>query len=152
MIEKIKGKELNTAIEKELIRMCDEGFEQSPITQANLFRRLNAKGLISTRSTLTSRKSLIESFAKQQKEAVSGTLGKTLKDTASMTRADLEKANARLIEQVETARKMLQDNTECIIGMAKTIRLQTQVRNIERCLSPYLIRELHQRKEGKDND
>ncbi len=29
MIEKIKGKELNTAIEKELIRMCDEGFEQS---------------------------------------------------------------------------------------------------------------------------
>ncbi len=152
MIEKIKGKELNTAIEKELIRMCDEGFEQSPITQANLFRRLNAKGLISTRSTLTSRKSLIESFAKQQKEAVSGTLGKTLKDTASMTRADLEKANARLIEQVETARKMLQDNTECIIGMAKTIRLQTQVRNIERCLSPYLIRELHQHKEGQDND
>ncbi|EPW6431345.1 hypothetical protein ACWOYR_003328 [Vibrio parahaemolyticus] len=152
MIEKIKGKELNTAIEKELIRMCDEGFEQSPITQANLFRRLNAKGLINTRSTLTSRKSLIESFAKQQKEAVSGTLGKTLKDTASMTRADLEKANARLIEQIETARKMLQDNTECIIGMAKTIRLQTQVRNIERCLSPYLIRELHQHKEGKDND
>ncbi|WP_261904045.1 hypothetical protein [Vibrio fortis] len=144
MIDKIKGKELNTVIEKELIRMCDEGFEQSPITQANLFRRLNAKGLISTRSTLTSRKSLIESFAKQQKEAVAGTLGKTLKDTASMTRADLERANASLIEQVKTARKMLQGNTECIIDIAKTIRLQNQVRNIERCLSPYLIRELHQ--------
>ncbi|HCG5274988.1 hypothetical protein ACP3VU_01045 [Vibrio sp. PNB23_22_6] len=151
MSDKLKGNELDIAIEKELIRMCDEGFEQSPITQANLFRRLNAKGVIKTRSTLTSRKSLIEAFAKQQKEAVSGTLGKTLKDTASMTRADLEKANARLLEQVETARKMLQDNTECIISIAKTIRLQTQVRNIERCLSPYLIRELHQH-EDQDDD
>ncbi|MCG9678952.1 hypothetical protein [Vibrio sp. Isolate24] len=151
MTYKLKGHELDTAIEKELIRMCDEGFEQSPITQANLFRRLNAKGLINTRSTLTSRKSLIEAFAAQQKDAVSGTLGKTLKDTASMTRADLEKANARLIEQVETSRKILQDNTECIISMAKTIRLQTQVCNIERCLSPYLIRELHQsQKQDKD--
>ncbi len=79
MVEKLKGLELDKAIEKELIRMCDEGFENSPITQANLFRRLNSQGLINTRSTLTSRKELIDAFSKQQKDAVKGTLGETLK-------------------------------------------------------------------------
>ncbi|HDM8053134.1 hypothetical protein LCE44_21065 [Vibrio harveyi] len=147
MVEKLKGLELDKAIEKELIRMCDEGFENSPITQANLFRRLNSQGLINTRSTLTSRKELIDAFSKQQKDAVKGTLGETLKKTTSMTRADLEKANARLHERVEESRKMLQVNTKSIISMVKTIRLQTKVRNVERCLSPYLIRELHENKE-----
>ncbi len=55
-----------------------------------------------------------------------------------MTRADLEKANARLHERVEESRKMLQVNTKSIISMVKTIRLQTKVRNVELCLSiPY---------------
>ncbi|HCH5061464.1 hypothetical protein D5E85_26830 [Vibrio parahaemolyticus] len=79
MSEKLKGIELDKAIEKELILMCDEGFENAPITQANLFRRLKKKELINTRSTLTSRKELIEAFSKQQKDAVAGTLGETLK-------------------------------------------------------------------------
>ncbi|MCG0020113.1 hypothetical protein [Vibrio parahaemolyticus] len=74
-----------------------------------------------------------------------------MKKTTSMTRADLEKANARLIERVEESRKMLQVNTKSIISMVKIIRLQTKVRNVERCLSPYLIRELHE-SEGHDND
>ncbi|EHR6472072.1 hypothetical protein [Vibrio parahaemolyticus] len=151
MSEKLKGLELDKAIEKELILMCDEGFENAPITQANLFRRMKRKGLINTRSTLTSRKELIEAFSKQQKDAVAGTLGETLKNTASMTRADLEKANSRLIERVEESRKMLQVNTKSIISMVKTIRLQTKVRNVERCLSPYLIRELHEN-DGHDDD
>lgn len=150
MSEKLKGSKLDKAIEKELIRMCDEGFENAPITQANLFRRLKKKELINTRSTLTSRKELIEAFSKQQKDAVAGTLGETLKNTASMTRSDLEKANSRLIERVEESRKMLQQNTKSIISMVKTIRAQTKVRNVERCLSPYLIRELHEN-EGYDN-
>ncbi|EIK0771238.1 MULTISPECIES: hypothetical protein [Vibrio] len=151
VMDKVKGIELDRVIEKELILMCDEGFEQSPITQANLFRRLKAKEVINTRSTLTSRKNLIENFAQQQKEAVSGPLGETLKKTASMKRSELEKANARLIERVDESRKMLQQNTKSIINMVKAIRLQTQAKNIERCLSPYLIRELHQQEE-LDND
>ncbi len=150
MSEKLKGIELDKAIEKELILMCDEGFENAPITQANLFRRLKKKELINTRSTLTSRKELIEAFSKQQKDAVAGTLGETLKNTASMTRSDLEKANSRLIERVEESRKMLQQNTKSIISMVKTIRAQTKMRNVERCLSPYLIRELHE-SDGHDN-
>ncbi|ELB2850081.1 TPA: hypothetical protein NG555_000638 [Vibrio parahaemolyticus] len=144
MSKKLKGNELDKAIEKELILMCDEGFENAPITQANLFRRLKKKKLISAKSTLTNRKELIEAFSKEQKDAVTGPLGKTLKNSASMTRADLEKVNSRLTERVEESRKMLQVNTKSIISMVKTIRIQTKVRNVERCLSPYLIRELHQ--------
>ncbi|EKO3851139.1 hypothetical protein ACUSRQ_003744 [Vibrio harveyi] len=150
-MDKLKGIELDRVIEKELIMMCDEGFEYAPITQANLFRRLKGKGVINTRSTLTSRKSLIDAFAQQQKRAVLGTLGETLKKTVSMKRSELEKANASLIERVEESRKMLQQNTQSIINMVKTIRLQTQAKNIERCLSPYLIRELHQHKEQGNN-
>lgn len=82
---------------------------------------------------------------------MSGPLGETLKKTASMKRSELEKANARLIERVDESRKMLQQNTKSIINMVKAIRLQTQAKNIERCLSPYLIRELHQQEE-LDND
>ena len=151
VMDKLKGIELDRVIEKELIMMCDEGFEYAPITQANLFRRLKGKGVINTRSTLTSRKSLIDAFAQQQKRAVLGTLGETLKKTVSMKRSELEKANASLIERVEESRKMLQQNTQSIINMVKTIRLQTQAKNIERCLSPYLIRELHQHKEQGNN-
>ncbi len=140
----LKGKELDVLIEKELIHMCDEGFENAPITQANLFRRLNAKGIINSKATLTSRKELINAFIKQQKNDVKGSLGETLKTTSSMTRCDLERANARLKREVLTSRQMIQHNTKSIIEMVKTIRLQTKVRNVERCLSPYLIRELHQ--------
>ncbi|EGQ9207138.1 hypothetical protein NMR54_003426, partial [Vibrio cholerae] len=60
MSEKLKGKELNTRIEHELLDMLSEGYERSPITQANLYRRLKEKGLISSKATLTSRKDLIE--------------------------------------------------------------------------------------------
>lgn len=144
MPESLKGKDLDREIERELIRMCDEGFEVSPITQANLFKRLKAKGIINSRATLTSRKELINSFIEQQKEKVKGLLGETLKTTSSMTRKDLERANARLSQEVEESRKMVQKNTKSIIAMVKVIRLQTQVRNVETCLSPFLIHELHE--------
>ncbi|WP_335924554.1 hypothetical protein [Shewanella indica] len=147
MSANLKGKDLNVVIEKELIRMCDEGFENAPITQANLFKRLKAKGVINSKATLTSRKELINAFIEQQKNDVKGSLGQTLKTTSSMTRSDLEKANARLTEQVLASRRMVQTNTKSIIEMVKMIRLQTKVRNVERCLSPYLIRELHQSEE-----
>ncbi len=143
MIEKLRGKELDVRIELELLVMLDEGYERSPITQANLARRLINKELISRKSTLTSRKELIDKFAKDQLEAVDGNLGDTLKSTRSMSRIDLERINANLNEQVTKSKKMVQKNTQCIIGMVKTIRMQTKVQNIERCLSPYLIRELH---------
>ena len=151
MSTSLKGKELDVVIEKELIRMCDEGFENAPITQANLFKRLKAKGVINSKATLTSRKELINAFIEQQRNDVKGVLGETLKTTSSMTRSDLLNANVRLKEQVQTSRKMVQTNTKSIIDMVKAIRLQTKVRNIELCLSPYLIRELHQN-EDKDID
>ncbi|PMN09231.1 hypothetical protein BCT41_25500 [Vibrio splendidus] len=152
MTEKLRGKELDAKIELELLKMLDDGYERSPITQANLARRLISKEIISRKSTLTKRKELIDKFAKEQVEAVDGALGQTLKSTQSMSRKELEKTNANLNDQVTKSKKMVQQNTKCIIQMVKTIRMQTKVRNIERCLSPYLIRELHQSKASNYDD
>ncbi|MBF4443809.1 hypothetical protein, partial [Vibrio anguillarum] len=58
-----------------------------------------------------------------------------------------------LNDQVRESRRMVQQNTTCILSMIKVIRAQTTVKNIERCLSPYLIRELHELKMAdKSND
>ncbi len=143
MTEKLRGKDLDARIELELLSMLDEGYEHSPITQSNLAKRLIAKNIISYKSTLTKRKELIDKFTKEQQDTVVGSLSHTLKSTRSKSRKELEKANARLNDQVKESRKMIQQNTQCIISMMKTIRMQTKARNIERCLSPYLIRELH---------
>lgn len=143
MSNKLKGQELDKVIEKELIHMWEEGYEVSPITQANLFRRLKTKQIINSKATLTSRKELIGFYSNKQKESVQGKFGETLQSTKSMNRTDLEKANARLVQQVEDSRQKLQENTKSIVNMVKMIRLQTEVRNIERCLSVELIRELH---------
>lgn len=143
MSEKLKGKALDTRIEHELLDMLSEGYERSPITQANLYRRLKNKGLIKSKATLTSRKELIETFAKEQVGKLSGTFGESVKSSRSMTRKELETANANLTKQVRESRQMVQQNTACIMNMVKVIRAQTTVKNIERCLSPHLIRELH---------
>lgn len=144
MSEKLKGKALDTRIEHELIEMLNEGYERSPITQANLYRRLKDKELISSKATLTSRKDLIETFAKEQIDSLQGTFGSSVKTSRSMSRKELETANANLTDQVKESRRMVQQNTTSILSMIKVIRAQTTVKNIERCLSPYLIRELHQ--------
>ena len=146
MIVKLKGKELDTRIELELLNMLSEGYERSPITQANLYRRLKDKGLINSKATLTSRKDLIETFAKEQIDILRGTFGESVKSSRSMSRKELEAANANLNDQVRESRHLVQQNTVCILKMIKVIRAQTTVKNIERCLSPYLIRELHELK------
>lgn len=146
MSGKLKGKELDIRIEHELLDMLSEGYERSPITQANLYRRLKDKGLINSKATLTSRKDLIEKFAKDQIDSLRGTFGESVKNSRSMSRKELETANANLNEQVKESRRMVQQNTVCILNMIKMIRAQTTVKNIERSLSPYLIRELHELK------
>ena len=146
MSGKLKGKDLDTRIEHELLDMLVEGYERSPITQANLYRRLKDKGLINSKATLTSRKDLIEKFAKDQIDSLRGTFGDSIKSSRSMSRKELEAANANLNDQVRESRRMVQQNTVCILAMIKVIRAQTTVKNIERCLSPYLIRELHELK------
>ncbi|MDT3848105.1 MAG: hypothetical protein RPT12_14315 [Vibrio anguillarum] len=146
MSKKLKGKELDARIEQELLDMLSEGYARSPITQANLFRRLKEQDLINSKATLTSRKELIEMFAKDQIGKLNGTFGESVKSSRSMSRKELETANANLNDQVRESRRMVQQNTTCILNMIKVIRAQTTVKNIERCLSPYLIRELHELK------
>lgn len=138
-----KGKELDGIIELELIKMLDEGYEDAKITQANLYRRLKEKGVISTRSTLSSRRELIDKFAKAQQDKLGGLLGETIKNTRSMNRKELENANTRLAQQIKESRSMLRQNTICIMDILKEVRRQTRVQNVERCLTPNLIKELH---------
>ncbi|HIF9106662.1 TPA: hypothetical protein ACX6R1_000889 [Photobacterium damselae] len=153
MSNRLKGKALDTRIEHELIEMLNEGYERSPITQANLYRRLKDKGVINSKATLTSRKELIETFTKEQIDSLKGTFGESVKSSRSMSRKELEVANSNLNDQVRESRRIVQQNTICILNMIKVIRAQTTVKNIERCLSPYLIRELHELKMAdKSND
>ncbi len=139
----MKGKELDREIELELIKMVGEGYQSSPISQINLFRRLNERNIIGRKSTLTARKELIEHYRQKQIDEVRGVLGTALKQGSNQTRAELIEANARLRTEVDEAKKQVMENTSVLIDIVKTIRKQTKVQNIERVLSPFLIRELN---------
>lgn len=141
---KLKGKELDREIEKELILMLDEGYESSPITQSSVAKRLIKKGLISYRSTINTRKELVEQFAEEQKSKVKGFLGDAVRGAITGNKADLISANARLRNEVKESKTQVYLNTKALLNIIKAVRTQTTVRNIERVLSPYLIRELNQ--------
>ncbi|WP_282177343.1 hypothetical protein [Vibrio nereis] len=138
----MKGAELTREIEKELIRMIDEGYQNSPISQASLAKRLIYKKVISGKSTLTSRKDLIEQYAQKQIDALSGEFKKSAKQGSNQSRADLIRANAALRKEKAEAQKQVEQNTVVLINIIKYIRLKTKAQNIERVLSPHLIREL----------
>ncbi|EKA5637125.1 hypothetical protein OKZ62_003058 [Vibrio navarrensis] len=141
---KLKGKDLDREIEKELILMLDEGYESSPITQSSVANRLIKKGLISYRSTINTRKELVEQFAEEQKSKVRGFLGDAVRGASSGNKADLISANARLRNEVKESKMQVHLNTKALLNIIKAVRTQTNVRNIERVLSPFLIRELNQ--------
>ncbi|CAK1770093.1 conserved hypothetical protein [Vibrio crassostreae] len=141
---KLKGKQLDREIEKELILMLDEGYESSPITQSSVAKRLIKKGLISYRSTINTRKELVEQFAEEQKAKVKGFLGDAVRGAVSGNKADLISANARLRNEVKESKTQVHLNTKALLNIIKAVRAQTTVRNIERVLSPHLIRELNQ--------
>ncbi|MFL9751995.1 hypothetical protein BCV12_006955 [Vibrio cyclitrophicus] len=141
---KLKGKQLDREIEKELILMLDEGYESSPITQSSVAKRLIKKGFISYRSTINTRKELVEQFAEEQKSKVKGFLGDAVRGAVSGNKADLISANARLRNEVKESKTQVHLNTKALLNIIKAVRAQTTVRNIERVLSPYLIRELNQ--------
>lgn len=142
----MKGADLTREIEKELIRMVDEGYQNSPISQANLARRLINKQVISGKSTLTSRKELIEEYAQKQISALSGEFKKSAKQGSNQSRADLIRANAVLRKEKAEAQKQVERNATVLINIIKDIRMKTDVQNIERVLSPHLIRELGKEK------
>lgn len=141
---KLKGKDLDREIEKELILMLDEGYESSPITQSSVAKRLIKKGLISYRSTINTRKELVEQFAEEQQSKVKGFLGDAVRGANSGNKADLISANARLRNEVKESKTQVHLNTKALLNIIKAVRTQTNVRNIERVLSPFLIRELNQ--------
>ena len=140
---KLKGKELDEAIEKELRNMVSEGYSISPISNSSLYVRLKNIGVISGAiSTLTSRKHIIQTYKQKQLDEIGGILGESAKQGSTQSRSELIKANARLREQVEKSKSQLAQNTETLIEIVEHIKLTGAAQNIERVLSPYLIREL----------
>lgn len=143
MRNKMSGAELSEAIEVELRQMVREGYNTSPITNKSLHSRLKAKGIIAGAiSTLTSRKDIIEHYKTMQLNEVKGALGESARAGATKSRSELIRSNAALRGQVEEARNMVIQNTRVLIDVIQAIKAEGLHKNIERFLSPYLIREL----------
>ena len=139
----LRGKKLDEAIRQECEMMVREGFNHSPISNKTVYDRLVEKGVIAGKlSTLSTRKEMIAEFAKQQQEAVGGSYGKSLKDNNNKSRSDLIKRNAELRDEIEHTKAQLRENTDALINIVKIIESENLAQNIERALSPYLIREL----------
>ena len=151
MHKKLSGEELDAAIETELRAMVREGYNLSPITNKTLHSRLKEKGIISGAiSTLTNRKTIIKQYKKIQLNEVGGTFGASARSGATKSRAELIKANAVLRTQVEEAKNMVSQNTAVLLDVIQAIKANGLHKNIERFLSPFLIRELSKR-EDKGN-
>lgn len=145
---KLKGKELDKAIEAELKQMLEEGFEQSPISNKSLYDRLiNKKIITGAISTLTNRKTLIEEYKTKQQADVGGIFGESIRSGSTKSRKELIQTNAKLRENIDKAEKQLADNTKSLIAMAKHIKLNGFAKDIENSMSPYLIRELNKNNE-----
>lgn len=139
----LRGNKLDEAIEKELRDMVREGYSTSPISNTSLYVRLKASGVITGAiSTLTSRTEIIQIYRQKQLDEIGGILGKTVRSGATQSRNELMKSNAKLREQVETAGLQLAQNTETLIQIVNHIKQTGAAQNIERVLSPFLIREL----------
>lgn len=141
----LRGKDLDKAIEKELILMVAEGYERSPITPINVYKRLINKSIIAGKvSTLSTnaRKELIQMYSKKQFDEVGGTLASSLYKGSTKSKADIIAKNAQLTDQVKEAREQLALNTKVLLSIVKSLKNSGTVSNVERCLSPYLIREL----------
>lgn len=138
----MKGIELDRIIEKELIKMVEEGHHSSPISQTAVFIRLKSKGVINSKATLTRRRRLIEDYKEKQISDVGGAFGQALTASNNQTRASLIARNAELAQQLEMAKRQLSLNTQSLLNIIKAIKAETPPSSIERILSPYLIREL----------
>ncbi len=139
----LRGKKLDEAICEECEMMIREGFNRAPISNKTVYDRLLEKGVIAGKlSTLSTRKEMIAEFAKRQQETVGGNYGKSLKDNNNKSKSDLIKRNAELRDEIEHTKAQLRENTDALINIVRTIQSENLAQNIERALSPYLIREL----------
>ncbi|ALS33048.1 hypothetical protein PTRA_a1906 [Pseudoalteromonas translucida KMM 520] len=140
----MKGKELDREVEKILMDMLVDGYHVSPISQKSVFERLRSRGIIKSKATLTKRMPLIKEYLVKQQAEVKGVLGESLVGSNSQTRANLIASNARLKDELRESKQQLIVNTNVILDIVKTIKTQTNILNIERILSPKLIRELRE--------
>ncbi|WCE31121.1 hypothetical protein [Vibrio sp. SCSIO 43137] len=138
--------EMDKKIEAELILMLTEGYDSAPITHKLLFERLKAKNVISSKGTLTTRTPIIELYKEKQIATVKGAFGESLAKGKNQTRAELIRRNAILTQEAKEAKEQLIINTTVLLSIVKNIKTQSIACNIERLLSPHLIRELNNNK------
>lgn len=82
-----------------------------------------------------------------QLDEIGGTFGDSARSGATKSRAELIKTNATLRIQVEEAKDMVGQNTAVLLDVVQAIKTSGLHRNIERFLSPFLIRELRKRED-----
>lgn len=140
----MKGIELDREVEKILMDMLVDGYHVSPISQKSVFERLRSCGIIKSKATLTKRMPLIKEYLIKQQAEVKGVFGESLLSSNTQTRANLIASNARLKDELRESKQQLIVNTNVILDIVKTIKTQTNILNIERILSPKLIRELRE--------
>ncbi|TNH92856.1 hypothetical protein [Aeromonas sobria] len=150
MRNKMSGAELNEAIEAELRQMVREGYNVSPITNKTLHSRLKEKGVVAgSISTLTSRKEIIEHYKAMQLSEVRGIFGESARAGATKSRKELIQSNAALRKEGDECKSMLAKNICTLINLVLAIKEEGHHKNIERLLSPHLIRELQNHDKNK---
>ncbi|MEZ9464969.1 hypothetical protein AB4178_25145 [Vibrio splendidus] len=139
----LKGKNLDEAIEKELILITNEGLVQE-ITPTLVHNRLKSKriiqGQVSTLSTPT-RKALIQKYNLQ---LLNG-LGLTRVEEGLILSRNSKVAFMQRIRKLQAEndelKEQLQKNTYTMLTIIKMLKTQT-VLPIEKVLSPYLLSKL----------
>lgn len=137
----LRGKQLDEAIEKELQLMLVQGYDDSPITNTSLHKRLVAKGYLrgglSTLST-PARKKLINTYISEQIQP----LGLNDKETQLYINKQTKKAflndNKRLKNRISELEYQLERNTETLIRIIEEVKLKTDI-PIDHLLAVHLL-------------
>jgi len=128
---------LDKIIEDELKIMVDLGIDYAPISQANLFKRLVDKKIISSKGTLskTERNNLIEKYKTIQKN----NHGVKDEETKYGSTEYYKRQNQKLQEEINQTNKSLSNNTSIIVEVIKRIESQTPVK-VEDLLQDIIVK------------
>ena len=143
----LRGRALDDAIEKELLTMLEEGFENSPISPSALHQRLVCKGIIRgglstlSKSTSLERHNLISYYIDKKLSPLNLKNKEKQQYINGRTREAFVSQNARLKEKIANLEDRLSENTMTLIAIIKEVNSKTSVRT-ERIIAPHIIREM----------
>lgn len=139
----LRGKKLDEVIEKELQLMLLEGYENSPISNSSLHKRLLNKcyinGGLSTLST-PDRKKLINRYISEQIQPLGFNSKEKQLYVNKKTRQAFVNDNKRLKARVAELEDQLNQNTETLIRIIQEVKLKTDI-PIDHLLANHLIKQ-----------